>query len=104
VPTAQLLGGPAFRRRKLNESAYWRLGEENGLLLKSDDGRLRWFHAGQGYRVKESESQHKSAGKFRVTTLEYAYGKKWMAVLAKSKAKHEEYRSWSGTLDEPDSN
>ena len=164
VPTAQLLGGPTFRKRNVNESAYWRLGDENGLLLKSSDGRTRRFHAGQGYRIQESEPQHKSAGKFRVTTLEYAYAliidntsvwamhwhpdgvsdewrthyhlscgevcadhlpsgrhtiedavewcirfgakpavneKKWTATLAKSKAKHEEHRSWSGTPDKP---
>lgn len=27
--------------------------------------------------------------------------KKWTAALAKSKAKHEEHRSWSGTPDKP---
>jgi hypothetical protein len=73
VPTAHLVGGPNFHNRKVNESGYWRLGEENGLLLASKDGRVRRFHAEQAYRIIESEPQYQEAGKFRVTTLEYAY-------------------------------
>jgi hypothetical protein len=73
VPTAHLVGGSNFHNRKVNESAYWRLGQENGLLLASQDDRTRRFHAEQAYRIIESEPQHQEAGRFRVTTLFYAY-------------------------------
>ncbi|WP_423488166.1 hypothetical protein [Mycobacteroides sp. PCS013] len=73
VSNAQLIGGPNFYNRQVGQSGYWRLGGEDGLRLRSNDGRDRTFYAEQAYTIIESEPDRREAGKFRVTTDEYAY-------------------------------
>jgi hypothetical protein len=68
-----LIGAKNFRDRRVGVESYWRLGEENALTLRSQDGRSRTFYADQAYRIIESEPEYPSAGQFRVTTLMYSY-------------------------------
>jgi hypothetical protein len=75
-PTAHLIPSPGSRNYSVGAEGYWRLGDENGLALRSQDGRTLTFTASQAYRIVECDpAKHDmSLGCYRVTTTMYMYG------------------------------
>lgn len=59
----------------LGSEGYWRLGAEDGLQLKTANGTTAYFQAEQAFKIVDVDpaTQSTSLGKFRVTTLMYAY-------------------------------
>lgn len=74
---AFLVPGRESHKYWVGAEGYWRLGDEEGLRLTPRDAECRSirFEAEQRYRIVECDSKRydPELGKFRVTTLMYAY-------------------------------
>lgn len=75
MATAHLIPSRGSHNYQLDAEGYWRLGDENGLLLRTNNRQTFVFQAEQAYRIVKCDPRRHDPrlGEFRVTTLMYAY-------------------------------